>query len=105
MALIEPSKESNTIHELSELKINLVDTEETFETMKTQNIIDPYQLYFIQQEDSSYWANITISNSALYNTAPEVGSLKIGNGTTSTSTKSVSLIYNSDLEALNFVFV
>lgn len=53
---------------------------------------------------SIYWANITAANAANYNTTPEVASVKIGNGTTATSTKNVVLQYDSTNEVLNFVF-
>ena len=37
---------------LNELKINIVDTQETFEAMKTANKINANELYFIEQESS-----------------------------------------------------
>ena len=54
----------------------------------------------------TYWANIKISDAAKYNAAPEMATLKL-NGNTSASaasTSNVSLVYDSTLQALNFVF-
>lgn len=53
---------------------------------------------------SIYWANLATTDTAIYNAQPEVQSVKIGNGTTATATKSVQLVYDSTLEVLNFVF-
>ena len=51
-----------------------------------------------------YAANLKLNNTAVYNTELEIKNIKIGNGSTSTSTKNVKLEYNSTLETLNFVF-
>lgn len=51
-----------------------------------------------------YAANLKLNNTAVYNTELEIKNIKIGNGSTSTSTKNVKLEYNETLETLNFVF-
>ena len=51
-----------------------------------------------------YAANLKLNNTAVYNTELEIKNIKIGNGSTSTSTKNVKLEYNETLEVLNFVF-
>ena len=51
-----------------------------------------------------YAANLKLNNAAVYNTELEVKNIKIGNGSTSTSTKNVQLVYDTSLEVLNFVF-
>ena len=51
-----------------------------------------------------YAANLKLNNTAVYNTELEIKNIKIGNGSTLTSTKNVKLEYNETLEVLNFVF-
>lgn len=51
-----------------------------------------------------YAANLKLNNTAVYNTELEIKNIKIGNGSTSTSTKNVKLEYNETLGTLNFVF-
>ena len=53
-----------------------------------------------------YWANVLTSDTAQYNTTPEVATIKL-NGNTSASAASslnVTLQYDSTLQTLNFVF-
>lgn len=55
---------------------------------------------------SIYWANLAATSAAAYNKAPEMATIKL-NGNTSASgasSKNVTLIYDSTLETLNFVF-
>ena len=54
---------------------------------------------------AAYWANLATTSAAAYNKAPEVASVKIGNGTTATATKAVTLQYNTTTEALDFIFM
>ena len=44
------------------------------------------------------------TSAAAYNKEPEVKSLTIGNGTTTSGTKKVQLVYDATTEVLNFVF-
>lgn len=54
----------------------------------------------------TYWANIKISDAAKYNTTPEMATLKLNGNTNATaaSTSNVTLVYDTTLQALNFVF-
>ena len=54
----------------------------------------------------TYWANIKISDAAAYNAAPEMATLKLNGNTSATaaSTSNVTLVYDTTLQALNFVF-
>ena len=54
---------------------------------------------------TTYWANLATTSAAAYNKAPEVASIKIGNGTTATATKGVTLQYNTTTNALDFIFM
>ena len=54
---------------------------------------------------TTYWANLATTSAAAYNKAPEVASIKIGNGTTATATKGVTLQYNATTNAIDFIFV
>lgn len=54
---------------------------------------------------TTYWANLATTSAAAYDKAPEVASVKIGNGTTATATKAVTLQYNTTTEALDFIFM
>jgi hypothetical protein len=54
----------------------------------------------------TYWANIKISDAAAYNAAPEMATIKLNGNTSATaaSTSNVTLVYDTTLQALNFVF-
>ena len=54
----------------------------------------------------TYWANIKISDAAKYNTTPEMATLKLNGNTSATaaSISNVTLVYDTTLQALNFVF-
>jgi len=57
--------------------------------------------------DHKYWASVEATSTASYNKAPEMATLKL-NGNTSASaasTSNVTLVFDSALQALNFVFV
>ena len=53
-----------------------------------------------------YWANVEATSAAAYGKAPEMATIKLNGNTSasSASTKNVTLIYDSSLETLNFVF-
>ena len=55
---------------------------------------------------ATYYANIQTTSAATYNTAPEMATLKLNGNTSATaaSTSNVTLVYDTILQALNFVF-
>ena len=54
-----------------------------------------------------YWANVEATSAASYNAAPEMATIKLNGDTNASaaSTSNVTLVYDSTLQALNFVFV
>ena len=61
---------------------------------------------FTPSAHTHYWASIETTSAAAYNTAPEMATLKL-NGNTSASaasTSNVTLVFDTTLQALNFVF-
>lgn len=65
---------------LNELKINIVDTQETFEAMKTANKVNANELYFIEQESSIAADSLKIGHTFKVNLASENASTAF-NGT------------------------
>ena len=51
-----------------------------------------------------YWASLESTSTATYNSTPEVASVKYGNGTTATATKSFTIQFNATDESLDFVY-
>ena len=52
-----------------------------------------------------YAGTVAVSSSAIYNTTPEVASVKYGNGTTAAATKGFTVQFNETDESLDFIYI